>query len=105
MNSSALALHHVEWVNHVELVISNAQRVLYIDSQYALAAPVAIGGNLNIRYPRLPLLQRFADAFLKGGDALGTSNYWFAAAVFAITLVISLVGLLFYKKICNRHEK
>ena len=40
-----------------------------------------------------------------GGDALGTSNYWFAAAVFAITLVISLVGLLFYKKICNRHEK
>ena len=40
-----------------------------------------------------------------GGDALGTSNYWFAAAVFTITLVISLVGLLFYKKICNRHEK
>lgn len=40
-----------------------------------------------------------------GGDALGTSNYWFAAAVFAITLVISLVGLLFYKKICNRHGK
>lgn len=40
-----------------------------------------------------------------GGDALGTSNYWFAAAVFAITLIISLVGLLFYKKICNRHEK
>mgnify|MGYP007109605406 FL=1 len=40
-----------------------------------------------------------------GGDALGTSNYLFAAAVFAITLVISLVGLLFYKKICNRHEK
>ena len=49
--------------------------------------------------------EMLAGAGLVGGDALGTSNYWFAAAVFAITLVISLVGLLFYKKICNRHEK
>lgn len=40
-----------------------------------------------------------------GGDALGTSNYWFAAAVFAATLVISLVGLLVYKHICNSHKK
>lgn len=40
-----------------------------------------------------------------GGDALGTSNYWFAAVVFGITLIISLVGLLLYKNICNRHEK
>ena len=40
-----------------------------------------------------------------GGDALGTSNYWFAAAVFAITLVISLVGLLFYKKNLQQARK
>lgn len=40
-----------------------------------------------------------------GGDALGTSNYWFAAIVFAVTLVISLVGLLVYKRICSSHEK
>ena len=40
-----------------------------------------------------------------GGDALGTSNYWFAAIVFAVTLAISLVGLLVYKHICSSHEK
>lgn len=40
-----------------------------------------------------------------GGDALGTSNYWFAAMVFAVTLVISLAGLLLYKHICTKHEK
>ncbi len=39
------------------------------------------------------------------GDALGTSNYWFAAIVFAVTLAISLVGLLVYKHICSSHEK
>lgn len=40
-----------------------------------------------------------------GGDALGTSNYWFAVGVFAVTMVISLIGLLIYKHICGRHEK
>ena len=40
-----------------------------------------------------------------GGDALGTSNYWFAAIVFAVTLAVSLVGLLVYKHICSSHEK
>lgn len=40
-----------------------------------------------------------------GGDALGTSNYWFAAAVFAATLIISLIGLLVYRHICIKHEK
>lgn len=40
-----------------------------------------------------------------GGDALGTSNYWFAAIVFAVTLAISIVGLLVYKHICSSHEK
>ena len=40
-----------------------------------------------------------------GGDALGTSNYWFAAAVFAATLLISLAGHLIYRHICSSHEK
>ena len=40
-----------------------------------------------------------------GGDALGTSNYWFAVAVFAVTMVIRLIGLLIYKRICSKHEK
>ncbi len=40
-----------------------------------------------------------------GGDALGTSNYWFAVGVFAVTMVISLIGLLIYRHICGRHEK
>lgn len=39
-----------------------------------------------------------------GGDALGTKNYWFAVAVFAVTLAISAAGLLIYNLICNRHK-
>lgn len=40
-----------------------------------------------------------------GGDALGTSDYGFAVIVFAVTLIISLLGLLIYKHICDRREK
>jgi uncharacterized membrane protein YdjX (TVP38/TMEM64 family) len=40
-----------------------------------------------------------------GGDALGTSDYSFAVMVFAVTLIISLLGLLIYKHICDRREK
>lgn len=40
-----------------------------------------------------------------GGDALGTSDYGFAVMVFAVTLIISLLGLLIYKHICDRREK
>ena len=36
-----------------------------------------------------------------GGDALGLGAHGFAAAVFAATLVLSTVGLLIYKKICQ----
>lgn len=39
-----------------------------------------------------------------GGDALGTKSYWFAIAVFAVTLLISLGGLLLYQKICKVHN-
>lgn len=40
-----------------------------------------------------------------GGDALGTSDYGFAVMVFAVTLIISLLGLLIYKHICDRRKK
>ena len=33
------------------------------------------------------------------------SVIWFAVAVFAVTMVISLIGLLIYKRICSKHEK
>ena len=39
-----------------------------------------------------------------GGNALGTSNYWFAAVVFAVTMLISLIGILIYRIICKKHE-
>ncbi len=39
------------------------------------------------------------------GDALGLQNYQFAFIVFAITLVMSSIGLLFYKQMCTmRHN-
>lgn len=40
-----------------------------------------------------------------GGDALGDSDYGFAIAVFAVTLVISLAGVLVYRLICKRNSK
>ena len=39
-----------------------------------------------------------------GGDALGTKNYLFAVIVFAITLVISLLGIYIYQQICKKHS-
>lgn len=40
-----------------------------------------------------------------GGNALGTERYWMAAIVFAVTLAVSGLGVLIYKKICQAHEK
>ena len=37
-----------------------------------------------------------------GGNALGERNYVFAAAVFAVTLLISLGGILLYRHICRK---
>lgn len=37
-----------------------------------------------------------------GGNALGTKNYLFAAAIFAATLAVSTLGLLGYQRICRR---
>lgn len=38
-----------------------------------------------------------------GGSALGTKNYWFAAGVLAVTLLISLGGVGLYHHICDRN--
>lgn len=37
-----------------------------------------------------------------GGDALGTRQYTFAAAVFAGTLLLSAIGLLVYRRFCRK---
>lgn len=39
-----------------------------------------------------------------GGDALGMQNYTFAAIVFVITLLVSLAGLVTYRRVCVRKE-
>ena len=39
-----------------------------------------------------------------GGDAIGVQNYQFAIITFAVTLVISGIGLLIYRTICRRHQ-
>ena len=39
-----------------------------------------------------------------GGDAMGVQNYQFAIITFAVTLVISGIGLLIYRAICRLHE-
>ncbi len=40
-----------------------------------------------------------------GGDALGMQNYTFAFIVFAVTLVISGLGMLAYRAICRARER
>ncbi len=40
-----------------------------------------------------------------GGNALGMKNYTFAVLVFAITAVVSLIGLLIYNRISKQKEK
>lgn len=40
-----------------------------------------------------------------GGDALGMGNYTFATIVFAVTLIISGLGLLAYRVICQTRER
>ena len=40
-----------------------------------------------------------------GGDALGLQNYDFAIIVFAVTLIISIAGLLIYRKICAEKKE
>ena len=39
-----------------------------------------------------------------GGDALGLKNYTFAVIVFALTALISVAGILIYKRVCAKKE-
>ena len=39
-----------------------------------------------------------------GGDALGTQSYGAAVLVFAFTLAVSGLGLLFYNHLCRKHK-
>lgn len=39
-----------------------------------------------------------------GGDALGSKKYVMAIIVFVITVVVSIAGMIFYKKLCKRQE-
>ena len=40
-----------------------------------------------------------------GGDALGVGNYAFAVLVFLLTGIVSGLGLLLYRRICQRQER
>ena len=40
-----------------------------------------------------------------GGDALGMGNYIFAVFVFILTGVISGLGLLIYRRVCQKKER
>ncbi len=39
-----------------------------------------------------------------GGDALGTANYMWAIAVFAVTAIISIGGIAIYNHICRKNQ-
>lgn len=66
-------------------------------------------GLTDIRYPvwlvicslgRLPAIVTSTI----GGSALSSKNYWYAAAVFAVTVAFSVLGLMVYNAICKRHN-
>lgn len=40
-----------------------------------------------------------------GGHALGTQQYVFAAVVFAITIIVSLIGILVYRRISKQEKE
>ena len=40
-----------------------------------------------------------------GGNAIGLQNYQFAVITFIVTLIISGIGILIYRKITKRHER
>lgn len=40
-----------------------------------------------------------------GGDALGSKKYVMAIAVLVITTLISILGMIFYRKLCKKHDE
>lgn len=66
-------------------------------------------GLTNIKLPALILictLGRIPAVITStvGGNALGDERYWFAAIVFAGTLLLSLTGLAVYHRICRKRN-
>ena len=64
--------------------------------------------NLRMRYWLwISLVARIPSIITStiGGNALGERNYVFAAAVFAVTLLISLGGILLYRHICRKENE
>ena len=67
-------------------------------------------GLTDIRFPVWLLICSFGRipsviTSTRGGDALGTKNYLFAVAVFAVTLAVSGLGLLAYNAICKKRAR
>ena len=67
-------------------------------------------GLTDIRFSKWLLLSTVARipsviTSTVGGSAVGDQNYLFAVAVFAATLLISAVGLLFYNRFTARQKK
>ena len=67
-------------------------------------------GLTDIRFPVWLLICSFGRipsviTSTIGGDALGTKNYLFAVAVFAVTLAVSGLGLLAYNAICKKRAR
>ncbi len=66
-------------------------------------------GLTDIRFPVWLLICSFGRipsiiTSTIGGDALGTKNYFFAVAVFVVTLAVSGLGLLAYNALCRRKK-
>ena len=67
-------------------------------------------GLTDIRFSKWLLLSTVARipsviTSTVGGSAVGDQNYLFAVAVFAVTLLISALGLFFYNRFTARQEK
>lgn len=67
-------------------------------------------GLTNVSYPvwfLICTLGRIPSVITSviGGNALGTKSYWFAIIVFASTMLISLLGILIYNRVCDKKNK
>jgi uncharacterized membrane protein YdjX (TVP38/TMEM64 family) len=67
-------------------------------------------GLTKIRFPTWLLISTIARipsivTSTISGDALGLQDYQFAIIAFGVTLVISVLGLLIYNRICSRRQQ
>lgn len=67
-------------------------------------------GLTNMKLSRWLLISTIARTpaivvSVMGGDALGSEKYVMAIIVLAITALISIVGMIFYRKLCKKHEE